>query len=128
MDKNCINCKWYYKQTCNCRNVSFTCDNNIEDQVIDFIEEGTLIEGIKETLEFKELTSIYLNSLREAGAIKKNINSKLINSNIEESEVNIIEVVDSCISSLLLSHFKNIKSKSNIIINNPNEFCCCNWE
>lgn len=126
MDKNCINCKWYYNQSCNCRNVNFTCANNIEDQVIDFIEEGTLIEGIKETLEFKELTSIYLNAIKEAGAIKKNINSKLINSNIEESESEIIEIIDNCVSSLINNNFKNSTSKVNV--DNPESFYCCNWE
>lgn len=127
MEKNCINCKWYYNKSCNCKQISFTCDNSIDDQINTFIEDGILWEGIKENLEFKELTSIYLNAIKEAGAIKKNINNKKISSNIEEAETNIIEIIDSGISKLLNNNFENDKMNK-VYINKPGDFYCCYWE
>lgn len=127
MEKNCINCKWYYNKSCNCKQIKFTCDNSIDDQINTFVEDGILWEGIKESLNFKELATIYLKAIAEAGAIKKNINNKLVSNNIEEAETNIIEIIDSCISKLLNNNFENDKLNK-VYINKPDNFYCCYWE
>lgn len=127
MTKSCINCKWYYNKVCNCKKVNFSCDNTISDQVNEFIEDGVLWEGIKESLDFKELARIYLKALADAGAVKKNVNNKLISSNIEDAETDIIEMIDVCISGLLKDNLEDDKINK-VYVSDPEEFYCSNWE
>lgn len=73
------------------------------------------------------MTRIYLKALADSGAVKKNINNKLISSNIEEAETNIIEMIDICISGLLKDNFENDKINQ-VYVSDPEEFYCSNWE
>ena len=131
MEKNCLNCKYYYNRQCNNKSLPIQPESNIEDITTEFIEEGILSGSLQELLTNKELKRIFLNDfihrIIEKDYIKKNKIDKLLqDSYSDDDEINIIEELDNAISIMLKRYFKN--SISNIKITKPEEFCCSNWE
>lgn len=129
MSKNCMNCKWYNNYTCNNKSLQIESEgDNTEENVIEFIEEGTLSEAIREEFDLNKLANDFLSELIELNYIKKNCIDKALSEKYEESENDIFETIEGKVSSILYSYFKNNKNKnSKLSINNPEDFSCCYW-
>ncbi len=136
MEKNCLNCKYYYKSKCN-NNLTLASENNIKDITIKFIEEGILMELLKESLLNEELKRIFLKNfikkVIEKGYIKKNKIDNLVKDSFSEDEEDneeneIIEKLEYIISDILLKNRYFQNSICNIIITEPHTFYCKNWE
>ena len=54
MDRVCVNCKWWYKATCNCKefNSNMSISEN-DTRYIDYIEEGHFSENVRENIDIK---------------------------------------------------------------------------
>ena len=126
MDKVCINCKWYYNATCNCKDFIRTI--NIVDndtRYISYIEEGYFSENIRENIDIKELGKNYIKMLIEQDYIKKNKDIKKIN--LESEEMEIFEYIEFALYKSIQNYFEG-NAGADIKINNPDEFSCCYWE
>lgn len=127
MDRCCVNCKWYFNNKCHSKDINITSEDNTEDQVIDFIEEGTLNECIRENVNLKELGKLFTDELINNNYIKKNSINNVKSEDYSNIDNDIFEYVDDKISSILYKYFKN-SITSEIRINNPLDFSCCYWE
>lgn len=133
MEKNCLNCKYYYNDKCNNKTLPIVSQNNIKDAAIEFIEEGILMDSLKEFLFNKELKRIFLENFMkrviEKDYIKKNKMNALINDSYsDEEEMSIIEELEDIFSDILLKNRYFQNSICNIIITEPHTFYCKNWE
>lgn len=132
MEKNCLNCKYYYKNKCNNKTFSIKSENNIKDVITEFIEEGILMDSIKESFYNKELKRIFLENFTsriiEKGYIKKNKIDDLINDSFLDEEEEITEELECIMSNILLQnrYFKN--SMCNVTIADPHMFYCNYYE
>ena len=122
MEKNCITCKWYYKQKCNCKDLNMTAIT--KDDGTKYVEDGLLSTNIEESGLTKDIIKTIITELKEQDYIKKN---KDINKfNDEEIERELIETIDAKLSYGIMNYFYG--ESDDIGINNPNEFSCCYWE
>lgn len=128
MDKCCVNCKWYYDNKCNCKEINITIENDAEDQVTEFLEEGILNEGLKENVNLKELGRLFADELINNNCIKKNSINNVKSEDYSNIDVDVYEYIDDKISSILYRYFNVNPVESEIKINNPLEFSCCYWE
>lgn len=128
MEKNCLNCKYYYCNKCNNKHTPITIKSNIQDQIIDFIEEGYLSQALHEELNLKRLGNDFLSRHIENNYVKKNCIDKALNETYEEDEYEIYEGIENIMSDILLRYFKDDKKNDNIKITTPGAFRCCNWE
>lgn len=126
---NCINCKWFSSGICNCKDFSDSIQliDNTENKVIKFIEDGYLSESIHEEINLKYLGSLFSSELIENGYIKKPCIDKVDNLDYYNSEVEIMEYIDTLVSNLLIRYFKN-NNHSKVTIKDPYNFICCHWE
>ena len=129
MEKNCINCKWYYNQQCNNSKLQIVKEDNTYWNIVKYIEDGILSEQIKENVNLNKLANSFINVILDLGYIKKNCINKALNETYEDTAVEIYENIESIISNMLIGYFKNnglhvVK----VNINDPNNFYCCNWE
>ena len=129
MEKNCINCKWYYNKKCNNNELQITKEDATYWKIVSYIESGILSEQLKETINLNELGKEFLKVFIDLGYIKKNCINKVLNEKYEDNETNIYENIENLISSLLMQYFKNNgRNIEKVNINDPYNFYCCKWE
>lgn len=126
MSSNCINCKWWFKATCNCKEFN----NNIsisenDTRYIDYIENGNFAESIRENIDIKELGKNYLKMLLDQDYLKKNKDIRKVN--FESEEMEIFEYIENELYQSIQNYFSD-GNGTNLIINNPSDFSCCYWE
>lgn len=73
------------------------------DKIIDYIEEGVFAEQIKESGLIEKIVQNILIDLEYDGYLKKNKNIKNFIPNEEE----LIELIDSKLSPVMMSYFEN---------------------
>jgi hypothetical protein len=122
MDKVCINCKWWYKATCNCKELNITATT--KDDGVKYVEDGLLSTNIEESGLTKDIIKIIIVELKEQDYIKKTKN--INNFNEENIEKELIEVIDDKLSEGIMNYFDG--ECDEIKINNPSELSCCYWE
>ena len=128
MEKNCINCKWYWSGKCHNKNLSITQENTTYWDIVNFIEEGVLSESIKEQFNLNQIRNVFLKDLNIT-AVKKKYYDSLFTSISDDVENELNECIDMVISKILLNYFKNNEVKEiPVDVKNPNEFLCNNWE
>ena len=126
MDKVCINCKWWYKATCNCKEFN----NNIsisenDTRYIDYIEEGHFAENVRENIDIKELSKYYIKMMLEQDYIKKNKDIKKVN--FEPEEMEIFEYIENNLYQSIQNYFSG-SARTDLKIKYPDVFNCCYWE
>lgn len=128
MDRNCVNCKWYFNNKCHSNNINIMPVDNTKDVVTDFIEDGYLNEGIREEINLKELGRLFSDELKNNEYIKKSCVNKVKDEDYNNIDTDIFEYIDISISNIILNYFRNNKINTEIVINNPYDFNCCYWE
>ncbi|NRT88134.1 hypothetical protein [Clostridium beijerinckii] len=73
-----------------------------KSNIIDYIEDGTFSEHIRESGLIEKFTNNILNSLEYQGYLKKNRNIKNFISNEEE----LVEIIDSNLSPGMMKYFE----------------------
>lgn len=131
MERKCTTCKWYYNQVCNNRDVSII--NEYQEMLgSSYIEEGVLIETLREQINIEKLTNPILELLIDEKIIKKTYSDpeKIKNKvDLEKVKEEIIEVIDFALDESIRNYF-DIEPSGNdkLSIYNPEEFSCCHWE
>lgn len=127
---NCLNCKWFYNGNCNNKDTRISA--LIEQDGTSYIEDGILIETLKENLNFKDIIETVIVQLQEQEIIKKiytnnwnKIHNKIDNDYIENE---IIENIEQSLSNSIINYFNNSNIKNKIIIEDPANFKCNYWE
>lgn len=125
-DKSCLNCKWYYKKKCNCNDFTGNMLIEIKQNGTTYVEDGILVETVKENFCFSELSRIIIDKLKDEDYLK---NNKNINKfSVEELENNIVEMIDDSLSKSIINYFNFGLYDADLKIANPREFSCCYWE
>lgn len=124
MEKNCRTCKWGNNGSCLCKEVN----KNISIQSLQdgdtYIEDGIFHESVHENISADIISDMIVKALREQDFIKKNKNiGKFDLSDIED---NIKEYIQDSLETGIKNYFNNTTNE--ISIENPEEFCCNNWE
>lgn len=131
MERKCTTCKWYYNQVCNNRDVSII---NEDQEMLgsSYIEEGVLIETLREQINIEKLANPILKLLIDEKIIKKAYSDpeKIKNKvDLDEVKEEIIEIIDFALDKSIRNYF-DVEPSGNdkLSIYNPEEFSCCHWE
>ena len=128
MEKSCLNCKYYYNKTCNNCNLNIQTELNTTDAVHVYTEEGYLHEDVIEKIEMDDVTKPLYKKMIEENYIKKNMIDKLNKIDTYDIEVNLHEMIEDIIFKTVLPMTRKNSVQSKMIIKDPNNFYCSNWE
>ena len=128
MEKNCLNCKYHYNKTCNNCNLNIQTELNTTDAVHVYTEEGYLHEDVIEKIEMDDITKLLYGKMIEENYIKKNMIDKLNKIDTYDIEVNLHEMIEDIIFKTVLPMTRKNSVQSKMIIKDPNNFYCSNWE
>ena len=122
MDKCCRYCKHYYNGYC--KNIESNL--KIEDSMpnVPYIEDGKFSEDLRESELYPRLYSLFIDKLRKEEVIKKRLPKDALGLIKEELLNTFIELIDEEVSTF----FMYLKGDTDIIIENPESFYCCDWE
>ena len=128
MEKNCLNCKYYYSKTCNNCNLNIQTELNTTDAVHVYTEEGCLHEDVIEKIEMDDITKILYEKMIEENYIKKNMIDKLNKIDTYDIECELHEMIEDIIFKTVLPMTRKEVMRSRMTINEPENFYCSNWE
>lgn len=122
MEKNCLNCKWYWNKECHNSGLELSLGSGES-----FVDDGLLQSSIEEIELHKKLFNCYLEELDKLGVIKKNKPKGLnIDEKIESLEIYYNEFLDIELSPIISKAQEHVDLMCNI--KNPSDFSCNNWE
>lgn len=133
MDKCCKTCKWYYNKYCNNKNIPLV---NSSQEILgtSYIEDGVLIETLRESLDIKKLINPVLEQLAKELIIKKSyINNpeKLMDKLNDDDDIReeMVEIIDFALDQSIRNYFDvGISDDSKFSVDSPDEFYCSLWE
>lgn len=124
MNKNCMNCKYFYAGKCNNKEVNSNITLNTK-QGFEYSEEGILVEALREGFPFKDLIEIITKELKVNDMLKKRYDYDKIKFEYDVEE-ELYNMVDSALYNSLSNYFDG--TSEGIKISEPREFCCNKWE
>jgi hypothetical protein len=124
MEKNCLNCRYYYNHACNNKSVQFE-ELEYSNDGVTYIEDGILFANTEENLDLKQIASLIMEELNNKDMLKKK--ADLNKLNLDDMRTEVVEIVDSALCNSIQNYFSS-NNKCKVGICNVEDFNCCYWE
>lgn len=124
MEKNCLNCKYYFNHACNNKSVQFE-ELEYSNEGVTYVEDGILNEAVQENLNLKKIAFLIMEELKNKDMIKKKADVNKLN--LDDMMCEVSEIVDDALCGSIQNYF-NSNNKCEVGICNSDEFSCCYWE